>query len=230
MYDIITVKWGLNLIADRSIHYAPLFTKLDSYSGDGDMGATLSKGAQAIKNEIAIYQGTDIGTLFARCGMTLNRCAPSTLGTLLSSCLIMLGKKFRNCDTLSESDIVNIPICCSDTIMLRGNAQQGDKTILDALIPLSVTFAQTFAKTNDLEKSLQYAAQAAKQGAKHTRGMLAKIGRAKWIADRAKDYPDSGAVFCAIVIDAFVDRNKPNGYRLPDYQAMYAKREKRIDI
>lgn len=224
-FDIIVIKRALSLIAECTLQYVPLFTKLDSFSGDGDMGVSLSKGFNAVKSEVDAYEGTDIGGLFLRSGLAFNRKAPSTLGTLLSSCLIALGKKFNGREILSDADVVDIPGLCSDTIMIRGNAQLGDKTILDALIPLSQSFSQTYAQTGKLDKAAQSAAQAARQGAKSTSGMLARIGRAKWIADRAKDYPDPGAVFCTIVMDTFAGRDRSGGYKLPDYQAMYGNRK-----
>lgn len=226
-YDITSIKAGLTLITERSIRYVPLLAKLDSHCGDGDMGVSIYMGATAVKNEVITYQGNDVGELFVRSGMSLNRSAPSTIGTLLSSCLLMLGKKFKGCHVILESEIIQIPTYCADAIMLRGNAQIGDKTILDALIPLSEAIIETYNECGDMEEALRRGAHAAKLGAHNTRGMLAKIGRAKWIADRSKEYPDAGAVYCSIVMDGFVDRNKPEGYILPDYEAMYAKREKK---
>ena len=111
----------------------------------------------------------------------------------------------------------------ADSIMMRGNAQLGDKTILDALIPLHETLGAAYRKTGDLKISAEQAAEAAKEGAKTTKGMIAKVGRAKWIADRSRDYPDGGAVLCCQLMEVLVNGESHQGYILPDYEAEYQR-------
>ena len=64
-----------------------------------------------------------------------------------------------------------------------GEAGQGDRTMLDALVPLL--------------EALQSAAQRGEP-----KLMAAKVGRAGWIADRAKGNVDAGAHAVAVVAAA----------------------------
>ena len=217
-YDIDSVKEVLNICADKAIYSKPLLTELDSRMGDGDLGMSMSKGAMSIKNEIISYKGTDIGEFFRKCAATLNRAAPSTMGTLLSGAMMMLGKKLKGRIFLEDKDILAIPVIMADSIMMRGNAKLGDKTILDSLIPLAEAMNASYALTGDLKTAVREAATAAKKGAKSTKGLIAKVGRAKWIADRSREYPDSGAVLCSILIDALAYTEKHEGYKLPNYE------------
>lgn len=217
-YNISNIKNILKICAEKAIYSKPLLTELDSRMGDGDLGMSMSKGAIAIKNEIDSYGGSDIGVFLIKCATALNRTAPSTMGTLLSGAIMIVGKKFKGHITIDDKNVLTIPVLMADAIMMRGNAKLGDKTILDSLIPLSIAFNSSFALTGDLKAAAIEAAVAAKKGAKATKGLIAKVGRAKWIADRSRDYPDSGAVLCSVLMDSLAYNEKHEGYKLPNYE------------
>lgn len=90
--------------------------------------------------------------------------------------------------------------------MARGKAQRGDKTILDALLPMAEAVEKSFAETGCLSAALQAGAQAAKEGAEGTCGMLAKTGRARWLGERAREHMDAGAALCALVASALASQ------------------------
>lgn len=160
----------------------------------------------------------DIGEFFDLCGKRFNQAAASTIGTLVSSALFMLGIKFRRKTELTEAEVVLIPSYMSDAISINGHAKLGDKTILDSLIPFSVSFQKEYEKTGDILSASQEAARIAKESAKATRGMIATIGRAKWIGERSRDYPDPDAVLCSVIVDSIVCPEETMGYRLPEYE------------
>lgn len=217
-YDIDAIKSGMRACARKALISKPLLTRLDSFSGDGDLGISMEKGARALLQEIETFRGKDIGELLQKCAVALNCAAPSTMGTLLSSAMLMLGKKYKERTELTGAELAHMPEHMAYTIMVRGNAVVGDKTILDALIPLSKELIATYARTQDLRQSIVRAARVTKEAAKATKGLCAKVGRAKWIANRSREYPDSGAVLCALLVDALAYPDKPEGYRLPNYE------------
>lgn len=212
------VKKAIDACADKAIYSKPMLTLLDNYSGDGDMGISMEKGAQALKKVTTKYNGSDIGKLFGQCARSLNNAASSTMGTLLSAALTMLGNKFAGRDMLTTADLLAIPEHMADAISMRGHAKVGDKTLLDALIPLSETLRDTYQRTGDLHTAVCDAAKASKVAAKNTCGMIATIGRAKWIGERSRDYPDPGAVFCSLMADAIAYPERDFGYKLPNYE------------
>lgn len=199
-YTVTDAKQLINLIADVSITYKDKLTQFDSNCGDGDLGQSMEKGALALKKDINGYTGEDIGAFLLKCAMSFNRAAPSTMGTLLSSAIMDLGKKFKGKTEIDEESVVKIPSIMVDAIMNRGKAQRGDKTILDALIPMSEAYEASFNKNRDLKIAVKAACIAAKNGAEGTKGMIARVGRAKWIAERSQEYQDGGAMLCYIVI------------------------------
>ncbi len=218
MYQIESFKKAISQCAEKAVFFKPMLTLLDNYSGDGDMGISIEKGAKAVKKVLCVYKGTDIGELFDLCGKHFNQAASSTIGTLISAALFMLGRKFHGKSTLDEHDVVLIPTYMADAISMSGHAKLGDKTILDALCPFAEALLNKYQESGDLTGSAQEAAKIAKEAAKSTRGMIATIGRAKWIGERSRDYPDPGAVLCSILIDSIVRPEKELGYKLPEYE------------
>ena len=91
----------------------------------------------------------------------------------------------------------------ANTIREKGNADLNDKTILDAIVPMSLKVIEVYGQSHDLKDSFSQGAKAAAFGADNTKGMKAKAGRAKWTGDQTKDNPDAGAVMCASIVSIF---------------------------
>lgn len=201
-YTVEQIRAAVKKAAAAVIAAKDMLTELDSHAGDGDMGISMEKGALALGQEAGAYAQADIGGFFLKCAMSFNRAAPSTLGTLFSGALMALGKEFRGKTAIGGEAVAKIPGMMAESVMARGKAAPGDKTVLDALVPLARAMESTYAQTAQLSTALAAAASAARQGAEATRGMLARTGRAKWIAQRSREFPDAGASLCALVMEA----------------------------
>ena len=173
--------------------------ELDGKSGDGDLGISMHAAFQAIDAVSEEYTDVDIGKMLFKMAKDCNKAAPSTMGTLISSGIMAMAKACKDKQSLGAGDAVNLPRVFTDAIMARGKAQLGDKTILDALIPYCNAVESAYTETSDLSGSFKKGALAAEEASQATRGMRAKIGRAKWLGERAAEHPDAGAVLCAII-------------------------------
>ena len=204
MFDATSsVKNLIVIIANEMISLKDELTAIDSKLGDGDLGLSMEKGGQALK-QVCKTDYIDNATFLATAAVAFNRAAPSTMGTLISYGIQEVAKYFKEKQEISESDIVLIPRMFFEIISKRGKAKLGDKTILDALIPYANELEKTYEATGELCIALDKAAESAKMGMEKTKGMVAKIGRAKWLAERNKDYPDGGAVLCSRIADCLV--------------------------
>jgi phosphoenolpyruvate---glycerone phosphotransferase subunit DhaL len=83
-----------------------------------------------------------------------------------------------------------------------GEAGQGDRTMLDALVPLLEALQSAAQRGEPPVAAAAAAAAAARNGAESTKLMAAKVGRAGWIPDRAKGNVDAGAHAVAVVAAA----------------------------
>ncbi len=190
------VKRVILILSDELISAKDELTEIDSKLGDGDMGISMSKGGFALRAAVGEFGDGQISDLLSRCALAFNQAAPSTLGTLLSGALLMLGKECKEKQALSDADVALFPKKISQAIASRGKAKLGDKTILDALIPYAEAVEGAYARTGNLRIALQEAVSYAQEGMERTKGMLARSGRAKWLGERNKEYPDGGAVLC----------------------------------
>lgn len=196
MIQITEVKEVLGYICDVMIREKKALTEIDSRLGDGDMGISMEKGAMAVRQVLEMEQDNDISRLLLATASAFNRAAPSTLGTLISFSIMAIAKEVKGCNEITEEQAIRFPVIMADTISMRGKAKQGDKTILDALIPFADTLQCVYEENKDAGEALRAALAAAEKGMESTKGMLARTGRASWMDGRNKEYPDGGAVLC----------------------------------
>lgn len=81
-----------------------------------------------------------------------------------------------------------------------GEAEVGDKTLVDALAPAVATLSASCSA--DPGRALAEAAEAAWQGVRATARGTARRGRASYLGDRAAGVPDPGAVGIALLLTA----------------------------
>lgn len=204
-YNVAFIKTWLGRLCKAVSTNKLELERLDSFSGDGDLGISMCKGTEATLIEVEKYTGTDIGGLFLNCALAFNNAAPSTMGTLISAGMMMLGKSCKGKECLSVQELLEFPQIIADAISKRGRAQEGDRTILDALCPFARTLKECYAQEQDCRKAMERAVTAAKDGIAKTADMVPKVGRSKWNASNAKGIVDAGASLCGIVVQALLE-------------------------
>lgn len=204
MYRISDVKGVIEKAALAIRENRDYLGELDGKSGDGDLGLSMESAFTAIQETAAQYDGDSFSELFMKAAMSCNKAAPSTMGTLISAGLMSIAKETKEKAGLEGKDVVKLPNVFAQAIMARGKAKPGDKTILDALCPMAETAQRVFAQTSSLREAFTAAAEAAQTAAEATAGMRAAAGRAKWLGERAAEYPDGGAVLCAVLANGLI--------------------------
>ena len=203
MYNVTDVQNKMKEMAEAAAAHIDLLAELDGLSGDGDLGETIGKlTKEVIKKGEEEY--TDIGVLFMKTAMAMNKAAPSTLGTLLSGGVMALARNCKEKGEITDEDVVAFPKLFADAIKDKGHAEIGDKTILDALYPMAEAVERSFKAKGDIKEAFSEGGKAAVKGAENTKGMIPKSGRAQWIGERVRDNLDGGAVLCAKVAQIFI--------------------------
>ena len=110
-------------------------TQLDAAMGDGDLGITMTKGFQAIYDELDKIEFEDMGKIFMKLGMKMNSTVPSTMGTLMSICLTKSAMAVKGINEIELKDAVNMGRAAVKGVIERGKTKVGNKTMLDALHP-----------------------------------------------------------------------------------------------
>lgn len=156
-------------------------TELDAATGDGDLGISLERGADAIEASLAQFPCEHTGRTLKQIGTTLQRAMGGSSGPLYGVFFVRGGSALESGMTWGSAMLAACRAVCE-----LGGANEGDRTMLDALIPAA----------HALIEGVDFAT-AAELGAERTANMLPRVGRSTYLGDRVKGHPDPGAVAAA---------------------------------
>lgn len=187
---------------------ADYLTSLDQAMGDGDMGITLSKIAVALLAYAGATPAGDIGRFLVGAGMAANRVAPSTMGTLLATAMMQMGKVAKGKASLTLPELAGLFEAADAGIQHSGKARPGDKTIVDALHPASEAFVAAVAAGASLQEAGLSALEAARTGRDSVTALRSKVGRASWVGERTEGKIDPGCAAFIVIFSAIVEVNE----------------------
>lgn len=180
-------------------------TDLDQSLGDGDLGITAAKMAEALRSHVAESPESDLGKYLVAAGMAVNRAAPSTFGTLAATGLMRAGREVKGKTDLSASDVARMMLAADTGIQERGKAKPGDKTVIDALHPAAEAFDREIGAGADLGAAAQAMLSAATQGMESVTALRSRAGRAGWIGERTEGKVDPGCYLVVQVMKGVVE-------------------------
>lgn len=193
-------------VADALIASKDEATSLDAELGDGDLGRTLERGFNGVKQALQDESGEeDMGKLLFKLGKAFANEAPSSFGALYGTALMKGGMALKGKSEATLADLADATQTALDALMERGKAQIGDKTMLDAIQPAITAMREKISADGDDAATgdfLRSAADAAQKGAEDTKEMQSQIGRASWQGERSKGKMDPGARAVAMMFDA----------------------------
>lgn len=96
----------LGKLAEEVANKKEWLVELDSAIGDGDLGLTMDRGFSALANAASEYSEDDIGKFFMTGGLTFNKVAPSTMGTLVSTGIMRMGKEWKGKTELTRRTLL----------------------------------------------------------------------------------------------------------------------------
>lgn len=195
--DASTLESRLRTVANNVIAKEPELTEWDTKMGDGDCGKTLEAGARALLSAIdagLAKKGSVLDVLERVLDITEDKMG-GTLGAIfgiyfaafVTSLKSLVSQESRKGAPPSEY----LSVAAEEALRnLRKHtpAKEGDRTVMDVLIP----FVKTFATTQNIET----ATRTAHSAAEGTRKIKPKLGRATYVGgiDQMTDFPpDPGA-------------------------------------
>ncbi|MFI6497755.1 dihydroxyacetone kinase subunit DhaL [Nonomuraea typhae] len=172
-------------------------TALDSAIGDGDHGANLDRGFSEVRQALA---AGGAGQPLTVAGVTLIRKVGGASGPLYGSALRAMGKALA--EEFTVADFAAAFQAGVDEVARLGKAEEGDKTMLDALGPAARALALAVGEGAGAREAFERAARAAREGAAATVPMVARKGRASYLGERSAGHEDPGAASSAMILDA----------------------------
>ena len=115
------------------------------------------------------------------------------------------GKVYAGKTALTAADLRDMLSAAIAGIQKRGKAVQGEKTMLDALIPALEHYTQTLSSGGDLGSALDAACEAARSGVEFTKTIRATKGRASYLGDRSIGHQDPGATSATLTLETIRD-------------------------
>ncbi len=176
--------------------------QLDAAIGDADHGANMDRGFQAVMNKMPEMSDKDIGTIFKTVGMTLLSTVGGAGGPLYGTFFIQAGTKTAGKMELTLEDWYNALDAALNGVIMRGKAELGDKTMVDALTPAVKALKQAVSEKQAIGTALRASADAAKAGMEGTTPLVARKGRASYLGERSANHQDPGATSSFLILNA----------------------------
>lgn len=172
------------------VTYADELRDLDQALGDGDLGITISLGANAVIEALgAVPEDARPSEIARAAAKAFANANPSTMAALVAGGLLAGSKAWADVEDVDVAAAAAFVRAAGDNIAQRGKTQLGDKTILDAIMPA----ADALAAGADGAAGLEDAIAAAEKAVVETRDLQSRRGRASWLQERSIGLQDPGA-------------------------------------
>ena len=180
-------------------------TELDAAIGDADHGANMHRGMQAVVTKLGAAPEGDIGSLCKLVGMTLVSTVGGASGPLYGTFFLQLATATAGKSSLALADWTAALSAGVQGVLMRGKAQAGDKTMVDALLPALQALQEAERDGVPLAAALQRSAAAAAAGRDATTPLVARKGRASYLGERSAGHQDPGATSAHLLLQAASD-------------------------
>jgi phosphoenolpyruvate---glycerone phosphotransferase subunit DhaL len=209
-FSLADAERAVKAMARVALENEKYFCELDGELGDADFGTSLATGFSAILAEFDTIDRSDIGAFLVKVGMIFSAKVGGTSGPVWGTAFLRAGMTSRTKREIGLADLAAMGNNAAQGIMARGGAAQGDKTILDALIPAVNRIAEHAQNgTGDVAHACRDAAEAAQAAVEGTRQWPAKRGRQSYASERSVGTLDPGIVAVALMARAIVEQMEP---------------------
>jgi dihydroxyacetone kinase-like protein len=180
-------------------------TELDSAIGDADHGINMDRGMRAVLGKLDGVPQGDVGGLLKTVGMTLVSTVGGAGGPLYGTLFMQMGAATTGKAELEPPDWLDALEKGIEGVRMRGKAEPGDKTMLDALLPALEAFRASIAEGSSFADALRASAAAAEEGMKATIPLVARKGRASYLGERSAGHQDPGATSSYLLLRTAAD-------------------------
>ena len=189
----------LREVAAGVIASKDLLTQADKAIGDGDHGIGMARGFEAVLARLDELSTPAVGEVFSSVGntlmMSIGGASGAVFGTLFGEGGGALGGR-----SLFGAEELSLFLCKGlDAVKKRGKANLGDKTMVDALEPAALESERRVH--SPLDEALTAVSSASRKGMENTKGMVARMGKARTLGERSLGHADPGALSMSIILE-----------------------------
>ncbi|MCZ7501569.1 dihydroxyacetone kinase subunit DhaK [Agrobacterium tumefaciens] len=188
-------------VARALIAAEPKLTQLDSVTGDGDLGTSMVRGAEAILALPGESFADVSGGLMAMAN-AMRKAIGGSSGPFYATGLMRASRHLAGIEKPTDQQMAEAFVAAVLAVSELGGARPGDRTMIDALHPAAETFRDRLAAGASADEAWRSASAAGIAGAEATTSMKPRLGRASYLGERAIGHPDAGAVAVSIWLEA----------------------------
>jgi dihydroxyacetone kinase-like protein len=192
-----TFKSLVRAAAEQVIANASELTALDQAIGDGDHGANMKRGFEAVLGKLETIGAQPLDEALKTIGKTLVMTVGGASGPLYGSFFMAAGEALGH-DKQLPDDLAEVFGSGVGAVSARGRSQPGEKTMLDVLFPVLETLKADAARPDLIERVRATASEAVAR----TVPMQATKGRASYLGERSVGHIDPGARSSCVLLHA----------------------------
>ena len=204
--EVADVDFVVRVIAQTVVDNEKYFGDLDSVVGDGDFGYSLARGFEIVLEQWDSVDRADSGTFLQKVATIISARIGGTSGPIWGTAFLRAAVVAKKYESLDGAAIVAMLTASIDGIKARGGAEVGDKTLLDALVPMTDAIADLVAQAAPAQNVFDAAAASARTSAEATSVLQARRGRASYPGERSIGSPDAGAIAIAVIAEQVAAR------------------------
>jgi len=196
------VETAIKSIAETALRNEKYFSELDSAAGDADFGVSLASGFRVVLQDWDQLDRSSIGAFLLKISMIISRNVGGCSGPIWGTGFMRAAALSRDKTSITLEELEKMLTAAIEGIQQRGGAQAGDKTLLDALIPVRDKIKEYVGRADaDPGEVLREAAAVATEAIERTRDWVAKRGRQSFTGERSVGTPDPGIVAVATMLN-----------------------------
>ncbi len=176
-------------------------SEVDGAIGDGDHGINMNKGFTMSGERITegVYSFT--GALEVLGDVLISEIGGS-MGPIYGTLFMDMADYAEDAETIDKDTFAGMLHAALEGLMDLVDARQGDKTLMDVIIPAEQAYKDAVEGGKAFGEALDAMAIAAEKGRDSTKELVAKFGRASRLGERSKGVLDAGSVSCTLVLEA----------------------------
>ena len=179
-------------------------SEIDGLIGDGDHGINMSKGFTGCATRLdAMGSGAQsLPAALEQLSQALMDDIGGSMGPLYGKFFMGFVTTLRPHAQLDAALFGDALAAAVANVQGMGNAQVGDKTLVDTLVPALDAFRAAVAEHQDFASALEAMSLAAEAGKNATQQMQARIGRSARLGPRSIGVLDAGATSCCLILQS----------------------------
>ena len=198
-----TVQRWLEQAAASLSEQRDYLTQLDAAIGDADHGTNMDRGFTAVVETLgATDDPVSPGRVLVTAGGTLVSTVGGASGPLWGTALRRAGRALGDADEFGSAELASALDAALEGVVELGAAQEGEKTMVDALAPAVRALRESLAAGAALSAAVQAAFEAGEKGMRATVPLQASKGRASYLGERSIGHQDPGATSTVLILRA----------------------------